>query len=219
MKVRPILVLLLFAGSVGVLGWMYYAVTRPALQATTLRDEEVLRDLDDCCRRKHVKSAQYDHFATIAAAEKEPSAASLFRAMAHSERVQEAQCALIITKLGGSYRPPARILLFRGTTAGNIARSIDYERRSEDTLYRARIARNLHAGNRLAARMLIWASAADLRHRLLLEGCRRTEHATTGYAVCPGCGNIYRQEACDSYCPHCLTQQQRFVRFLPRQGE
>ena len=32
MKVRPILVLLLLAGSIMVVGWLYYAVTRPALR-------------------------------------------------------------------------------------------------------------------------------------------------------------------------------------------
>lgn len=192
------------------LGWMYYAVTRPVLERVNHQDMEVLADLDDCCRRKHVKSAQYDHFAAIAEEEAHLSAARLFRAMAHSERVQEAQCALIITKLGGRYQPPGRMLLFRGTTAGNIQRSIHYEARSADSTHRARIARNLHAGNRLAARMLIWASAADLRHRWFLEHLNGLSNEG-GFFVCPECGNLYTTSHCDRFCPHCLTDARRFI--------
>jgi len=70
MKGRPLLVLLLFAASAVILAGMYYAATR---EGTTTRQDKwagVLSDLDACSRRKHVKSAQYDHFAGIAPPEK-----------------------------------------------------------------------------------------------------------------------------------------------------
>lgn len=212
MKVRPILLLLLLAGVVGVLCWMYYAVTRPALVRHTHRGDEVIADLDACGRHKRVKSVQYDHFAEIAKAERHYPAAALFRAMALSERVQEQHCAWVIERMGGSYRPPQRMMIFRGTTAGNIARSIAVEERSSDTLYREQIGRHLHLGNRMAARALIWAAAADLRHRLLLEAYQADRMVEgTRYLVCPRCGNIYLHTACDRYCPHCLTDSRRFI--------
>lgn len=89
MKGRPLLVLLLFAASAVILAGMYYAATR---EGTTTRQDKwagVLSDLDACSRRKHVKSAQYDHFAGIARQEREHDAERLFRAMAHAERLQE----------------------------------------------------------------------------------------------------------------------------------
>ena len=106
MKGRPLLVLLLFAASAVILAGMYYAATR---EGTTTRQDKwagVLSDLDACSRRKHVKSAQYDHFAGIARQEREHDAERLFRAMAHAERLQEYNCANAIVRLGGRYAPP-----------------------------------------------------------------------------------------------------------------
>lgn len=104
MKGRPLLVLLLFAASAVILAGMYYAATR---EGTTTRQDKwagVLSDLDACSRRKHVKSAQYDHFAGIARQEREHDAERLFRAMAHAERLQEYNCANAIVRLGGPLR-------------------------------------------------------------------------------------------------------------------
>ena len=114
MKGRPLLVLLLFAASAVILAGMYYAATR---EGTTTRQDKwagVLSDLDACSRRKHVKSAQYDHFAGIARQEREHDAERLFRAMAHAERLQEYNCANAIVRLGGRYAPPERVTVFHG---------------------------------------------------------------------------------------------------------
>lgn len=232
MKLRPILLLLFCLGTIAVLGWLYYGVTRPALELAVSPSEEVLADLTDCCRRKHVKAMQYSCYAEIADREREPRAAELFRAMALSERVQEQHAAALIGKLGGRYRPPQRIMIFRGTTAGNLRRSLANERRSADSLQRSRIDRHVRIGNRLCAEALIWAAAADLRHRMLLEACCEAGESscrrTTGrsyekphdgeshYCVCPRCGNLYETAACDCYCPHCLTDSRRFIRFEPQ---
>ena len=105
MKGRPLLVLLLFAASAVILAGMYYAATR---EGTTTRQDKwagVLSDLDACSRRKHVKSAQYDHFAGIARQEREHDAERLFRAMAHAERLQEYNCANAIVRLRRSESP------------------------------------------------------------------------------------------------------------------
>lgn len=105
MKLRLGLILLLFAASAGILVWMYYAATREPRSPKGSPWAETLADLDACCRRKHVKSVQYDHFAGIAADEKRHTAERLFRAMAFSERLQENNCATAILHLGGHYTP------------------------------------------------------------------------------------------------------------------
>ncbi len=214
MKVRPILILLLFVGAVGVLCWMYYAVTRPAIRLHAPHVKTEVADLDDCCRRNHVQSVQYEHFAQIAEGEALPTVALLFRAMAHSERVQEQHGAFVIEKLGGRYRPPQRIVLFRGTTAGNIARSIDYVIRHSDSLQYRRIDHHLRYGNRMVARALIWSAAVDLNHRMLLEA-HRDRHAlvSTHYLVCPRCGHVATTSAYAPFCPFCLTDSRHFVHF------
>lgn len=185
MKGRPLLVLLLFAASAVILAGMYYAATR---EGTTTRQDKwagVLSDLDACSRRKHVKSAQYDHFAGIARQEREHDAERLFRAMAHAERLQEYNCANAIVRLGGRYAPPEHVTVFRGTTDDNLRRSIDFARRPPEGLHADDIERALQSGNRYAARVLIWARSGDMRHLALMETCRR-RLAANGPAGAPG---------------------------------
>lgn len=212
MKTRPILVLLFFVGAVAVIGWMYYAISHPLHDAAPETVHDGLLDLDDCCRRKTIKAAQYDHFAHLAHKEQALSAATLFRALAHSERIQEANYATIIRQMGGTYHPPMRILLFQGSTVGNLRRSIDYERRSADSLFEARITHHRQDGYRRIAEALIRAAIIDFRHRQLLEAQLSAPSGNPStYAVCPTCGNIYTITACDPYCPHCQTEQRQFV--------
>ena len=216
MKLRLVLILLLFTASVGILVWLYSAATRAPRVPEASPWTEALADLDACGRRKHVKSAQYDHFAKIAARETRQEAERLFRAMAFSERLQEHNCAEAILHLGGTYTPPGRIIVFGGTTDGNLERSIAYERQGLGERHGAEIGRAMRKGNRYAARILIRASAADLRNAILMERCRHNgEHSPDScrFFVCPECGNIYAAEYLDFYCPFCLTGSERFIRF------
>ncbi|MBR1994234.1 MAG: hypothetical protein IJ990_01675, partial [Alistipes sp.] len=129
MKAQPVLLMVFFAGVVGMVAWSYYAVTRPAVQEQQSKQHEresLTADLQRCCHRKQSQSAQYEQYAHTASVEDAPSAATLFRALAHSERVQEFYCAELIGKLGSSYQSPSRILIFQGSTPTNIARSLAY---------------------------------------------------------------------------------------------
>ena len=151
MKVRPLLILLLFVVSTGILVWIYFAALRGQRAPHRRQWTETLADLDACCRQKHIKSKQYDHFAETARAEQRPGAEQLFRAMAFSARLHEYNCANAIVRLGGRYTPPEKVTVFRGTTDQNLQRSIDYERRTPDALHAGEIDRALAAGNRYAA--------------------------------------------------------------------
>ncbi|HIY67994.1 MAG TPA: hypothetical protein H9828_01095 [Candidatus Alistipes intestinigallinarum] len=75
----------------------------------------------------------------------------------------------------------------------------------------AEIRRAMTRGNRYAARTLVWTSAADLKSIFLLE-CRPGSRECA-FAVCPVCGNLYATEYLDRYCPFCLTEGEKFVRF------
>ena len=66
MKVRPLLILLLFVVSTGILVWIYFAALRGQRAPHRRQWTETLADLDACCRHKHIKSRQYDHFAETA---------------------------------------------------------------------------------------------------------------------------------------------------------
>ncbi|MEG1699688.1 MAG: rubrerythrin family protein [Alistipes sp.] len=215
MKLRPLFILLLFVVSAGILTWLYMVWSREPTPLQTTDWREVVSDLDACCRRKHVKSVQYDHFATQATTEQQRNAAHLFRAMALSARLQENNCATAIVRLGGHYAPPSKVLVFRGTTDSNLQRSITYEHRTRDEIRRSDIDRAVARGNRYAARVLIWAAAGDLRHIALMEHCRSANVDTPThidcYQVCPLCGSIYTADYTDTYCPICLTDGRKFI--------
>lgn len=211
MKLRLSLILLLFVASVGVLVWLYdgKAFIPPRREKSSW--SEIIADLEACGHRKHLKALQYDRFAQIAAAEKRSDAEHLFRAMAFSEHLQEQNCILAIRRLGGTYAAPRPGAIFGGPTDGNLERSIAEERRSYNERRDAEIRRAMSRGNRYAARLLVWAAAADLRKIFLME-CRNGVGARA-FAVCPLCGNLYAAEFTDRFCPFCLTDGAEFVRF------
>lgn len=217
MKLRPLLILLLFVVSTGILAWIYYTATHGRERTRTNPWTETISDLDACCRRKHVKSLQYDRFAAVANSERHLDAARLFRAMALSDRLQEYNCATVIVRLGGQYKPPEKIMVFHSDTKGNLERSIAYERQQLDQQYGADVDRAVDGGNRYAARALIWAGANDLGHLVLMQHCLTTGPEKTAseapyYLVCPECGNTYASDYCSAYCPYCLTDGRRFIR-------
>lgn len=218
MKLRPLLVLLLFVASAAILVWIYRTTTHDQPTAKDSPWTDILADLDACSRRKHVKAAQYDHFAHVSGDEGRPGAANLFRAMAFSERLGELNCANAIIRLGGSYHPPMKVVVFHSTTADNLDRSIAYEERALAQMGGHDIRRAFEQGNRYAARVLIWASADDLRHIALMKAYRdhntpREQASASGYLVCKTCGNLYSVDQHDLYCPFCLADHQTFVEF------
>ncbi len=215
MKLRPLFTLLLFVVSIGILVWIYYAATRKPKTMQPNPWQEVVADLEACSQYKFIKANQYDHFALIADGEMSAASAQLFRAMAYAARIQENNCADAIVRLGGHYTPPKKIVVFHGTTADNIDRSIAYEQYNRQMGSDKAIRRALNRGNRYAARALVWAAAGDRVHRQLLELHRRGVNSGTiyagGYLVCPTCGNIYTTIDHDPFCPFCLTDGQNFI--------
>ncbi len=183
MKTRPLLILILFAVSAVILVWIYFTATRGRTRNRENPWHETIEALDACCQRKHHKAARYDRFAEVAAAESDPDAARLFRAMALSDRLQEHNCAAIIVHLGGEYAPPAPATFATEGTDGNLARSIRGEQHWLDGSHGRWIGHALDKGNRYAARALIWSAANDLQHLLLMERCREARIAAAVHAA------------------------------------
>ena len=218
MKIRPFFILLLFALSTGILGWICHVATRrtetPA--PPDAQRAETLADLDACGRRKHVRAMQYAYFAEIAEDEALQHTARLFRAMALSERVHEGVCAEAIVRLGGRYEPPVRVVVLRGTTDGNLERSIRCEQQALDDRCGRAVQRALTAGHRYAAQVLARADAGDRQHVVLMEQLRQQPHPADSlcrYAVCPVCGNLVCTDHGVDFCPFCLTDRAHFIRF------
>ncbi len=214
MRLRPFLILLFFAVFAGILAWVFIASTRAPKSKAQSPWLETRNDLHACGREKHVQAVQYERFANIASVEHRPEVERLFRAIAYSKQVQERNCAMAVGRLGGSYTPPTKVVVFEGRTDDNLARSITYEQQLLHERRPSEIGRAMGRGNRYAARVLIWTSAADMRQVMLMERCR--DRAATGkestYCVCPGCANLYEEGYDDAYCPHCLTGSVRFIR-------
>lgn len=212
MKTRPLLLLVLLAGVIILLGWLYTAVMRPAMAVPTEQRAQMVEDLNACCRLKHGRAAQLDHYARIADEEQATQTARLFRAIAHAERVQERHCAELIRRAGGSYHPPHRLIILRNSTPGNLAAAAKAMTIDSTTL--KRIAYHLHGGNRLAARALVWAVSGEIGHRKRLEeALYHRDLPTRGYRVCPTCGLVCEVEHTHPYCPQCLTEGRMMVSF------
>lgn len=210
MKLRTSLILSLVPLTAAVAAWLYFVATRQHPHGETREWHATIADLTVCGSRNHMRAARYDHFARVAAEEQRPDAAALFRALALSERLAESNCATAIRRLGGSFSPPSKVVVLRGTTAQNITRSIDEGSRTAGEDRSAGIDRAIDAGNRYAARILVWAAASTRHHLTMLRGAGFAEGAC-GYAVCPVCGNIYLAAECDPVCPHCLTPEREFI--------
>lgn len=217
MKLRPFFILLLFVVSAGILVWVYHTTAHTQAEPSKSQWAETISDLSACCRRKHVKSAQYDHFSGIANEERYREATLLFRAMAQSERLQEHNCANAIVRLGGIYLPPSKVVVFRGTTDDNLKRSISYERQSNTDQNGDEIDRAMARNNRYAARVMIWAAAGDLRHLELMEDFHKRlaqkSKETHTYLVCPACGYLFDDAYLNPYCPLCLVASREFIHF------
>lgn len=189
---------------------------RRTLPESMVAWQQSLSELGSTARRKHIEAARCDVCTRRALEEKNPAAASLFRAIARSERIHERNCLKAIRRLGGRYTPPSPITIPVSTTEKNIQAAIEVRRQQLAAAHRS-ISHTFDENNRYAGRLLIHIAGGDSHQLILLERCQSSPEAPgrirTGYAVCPLCGNIYTSEYCDPYCPFCLTDSRDFLYF------
>lgn len=210
MKMRvPVILLLLLVG--GLLIWFTNSLDRKNAPETPKRWADQTDDLNRLGGYKHSMAARYTRFADAAAEEHDRNAERLFLALARSEQVHEMNCADAVRRLGGSYNPPAHVIVFRSHTSANLTQSLG-EERHHYPCYRDAIGKAMDSGNRYAARILIRIAGGDMRQTELLE-CFIRHPYPDGYAVCPQCGNMFLATCSAYYCPFCLTPENEFVRF------
>lgn len=208
MKRRPIFVFVAFLAAVALVALVGRAAVRG--EEAPLRRE--IEELQRCGHRRHLDAAAYASYAGQARREQARQAAGLFEAMARSARLQERYCALAVTRLGGSYAaPPESVPEPQGADA-DLAQALRSGREGLAGVRYEGIVRMMEAGNRYAARVLIWVAAGEMRNLVLLEQCASCGGASCIYLVCPTCGVICDQDHCDLFCPVCLTDSRRFER-------
>lgn len=173
-----------------------------------------LAALDDAVYATRLHAENFDAAARQAASEELPGAERLFRALAHTERIQELGYIRAIRRLGGEYAPPARVVVRVRTTRRSMQQALETLRR--EYLQRAEaIGGALEEGNRYAARLLIRSAAAGNRSCRAVESylLQRGDRETPVYLVCPHCGYLCDDRHSDPYCPQCQTDGRRFLRF------
>lgn len=155
----------------------------------------------------------FESAARQAADEERPGAERLLRALAHAERIQETGYVRAIRRMGGSYAPPERVEVKVRTTRKNLERML--VRLQESRLRDCEaIDVVLKEGNRYVARLLIRNAAATNRCLHAVERyLRQGERSAPAYWVCPQCGYLCDDLHRDPYCPQCLTDGRRFLRF------
>ncbi len=188
--------------------------------------EQSIIALDESNQIRSIKSRQYDHYAKLAAQSEHKAIATLFSALAHSERVISNNCTQAIELLGSKHSPPVNQELFMGSPIENIKKSISAERLFSTSHNSSLTAKAIDEGNRYAARILIWANGCDMSHIRLLENYltllnqEYIPHISVAidklaYIVCPTCGNIYTDSSNIDYCHICLTHNGDFLLFSP----
>lgn len=178
-----------------------------------LQWKATLDDLDTHSSAAHIQSLRYDSYARQAATENDHTRQKLFLALAHSERIHEQMCKHATELFGGNYSAPYAGADLSTTTAENLRRSIDSARSQHSSSQGSAATRAIESGNRYVARILIWIDGCNRRHIELLEHAYDSLTASTGYLVCPKCGNTYHTESYDRYCPFCQTHHSDFKRF------
>lgn len=174
------------------------------------------RSLENLNAAAHITRDNAENFesaARQAAAEERPGAERLLRALAHSERIQETGYVRAIRRLGGDYIPPDTVEIRIRSTRRNLEQLLTRLQENRLQGYRA-IDEVLEEGNRYVARLLIRNAAATNRSLHAVERyLRQGERYAPAYWVCPQCGYLCDDRHRDPYCPQCLTDGRRFLRF------
>lgn len=217
MKLRLVLILLLFAASVGILVWLYCAATRrfPGRRRSRRGPRRSRTSTPaaaaNTSNRSNTTSSPRSPSGNPARMPSGCSGPWLSPNGCRSTTARRPSCTwAAATRLrSGSSSSEARpTATWSGVSSTNSGAS------ASGTVRRS----TARCGKTTAMRrgLLARQQPADRRNAALLEHCRRSgkDHPDScRFLVCPGCGNIYAAGDPDPYCPFCLTRSERFVRF------
>lgn len=169
---------------------------------------DVVALLDRCGRNGGGLRRTADLYAERAMRERRPEESALFRAIALSEGIREESCAQAVRRLGGHYRPAAKLTIVCGTTDSNLRRLLERTLQEEipgradgngavkNGAVGNGVAGNIAAGNgagagRYAGQILDRAAACRLRRIVLLRRLAEPgSGANSGSATEPGLGLV-----------------------------
>lgn len=185
---------------------------------------DTLQRLNELGRQQHHQSIRYQHYAIHAQQAQEPQIAALFRAMAFVEEIKCENCKDAIGALGGLFNPPIETSTPLSSVIDHLHTAIDEKQLSHDQKMPKCITGAIDEGNRYLARMLTWCDASDVKMIRIMQQAINAANAaekheeneygiTACYWVCPTCGNIQCEQMRTCYCPHCMTNQNEFIRF------
>lgn len=185
---------------------------------------DTLQRLNELGRQQHHQSIRYQHYAIHAQQAQEPQIAALFRAMAFVEEIKCENCKDAIGALGGLFNPPIETSTPLLSVVDHLHTAIDEKQLSHDQKMPRCITGAIDEGNRYLARMLTWCDASDVKMIRIMQQAINAANAaekheeneygiTACYWVCPTCGNIECEQLRTCYCPHCMTNQNEFIRF------
>lgn len=180
---------------------------------------DTLQHLNELGRQQHQQSIRYQHYAIHAQQAQEPQIATLFRAMAFVEEIKCENCKDVIGALGGVFNAPIETSTPLSSVHDHLQTAIKEKQKCHEQKMQGCIARAINEDNRYLARMLTWCDASDVKIITLLKQAIAIEKASGDtisvacYWVCPNCGNIECEQLRTCYCPHCMTNQNEFIRF------
>lgn len=178
-----------------------------------------LQQLGELGRAKYRQSHRYGEYAQRAEHDSLHSVAALFRAMAYADNVQCNNCRKAIESLGGRFHAPVLLPSERQHTHEHLRAALNEKYEIHNGPTAPCIRRAIDEGNRYVARLITWCDASDIKQILIIE--REIDnidrHASLtpshGYRVCPTCGAISDEGLQSCFCPHCMTDSNRFVVF------
>lgn len=178
-----------------------------------------LQQLGELGRAKYRQSHRYDEYARRAESDSLHNLATLFRAMAYADNVQCNNCRKAIESLGGRFHAPVLLPSERQHPHEHLHAALNEKYNLHNGPTSPCIHRAIEEGNRYVARLITWCDASDIKQILIMEReMSDIEHHTPHsapheYRVCPTCGAISDDELQPCYCPHCMTESQRFIIF------
>lgn len=217
MKLIKIPFIIAFVLAASAIGASYLFSLRREAEPTEYLWYDSLQGLHELCRAKYRQSHLYTEYARHAEQDSLHQQAALLRALAYADGVQCANCRKAIESLGGRFHSPVVQHYTMVNTLTHLhhalqAKSELHEGITEECLHRA-----IEENNRYIARLITWCDASDIAQIVIL----RREIATLDqqqaeqapYTVCPTCGAISNELLHTSYCPHCMTEREKFLTF------
>jgi len=151
-----------------------------------------------------------------------PSIAKLFDAVSKSDSIHAANYKKLLQKMGGSIEEITPVFEIKPTLE-NLQVAVKGVSNSVDVIYPAIIADAITEKSDKAVKSFTWACETEKASQKLFKNAitavfERIENNNKygsglpkGYAICPGCGNIYDNTIVFEECEFCLTEKEKFL--------